>query len=151
MSILPLRNCSLSWKSTYLLIRLCQVLVAACMILSCSMQTLSCSLWDLVPWPGMEPGPPVLRVWSLLHWTTRLVPKELHSWEENTRVQKQCQTKLEQWDPTSVLSRTAAAMSCVWLLGTWDAVQTEKCPMCKIHIWLQKISIKRKKGYKMPR
>ena len=21
------------------------------------MQTLSCDMWDLVPWPGIEPGP----------------------------------------------------------------------------------------------
>ena len=29
---------------------------------------------DLVPWPGIEPGPPVLGVPSLTHWTTREVP-----------------------------------------------------------------------------
>jgi len=34
---------------------------------------LSCSVWDLVPWPGMEPGPPALGEWSLCHWTTREV------------------------------------------------------------------------------
>ena len=42
--------------------------------LSCSMQTLSCSIWDLVPWPGIEPGPPALGAWSLNRWTTREVP-----------------------------------------------------------------------------
>ena len=37
---------------------------------------LSCSLWDLGPWPRIEPGPPVaLGVWSLRHWTTRKVPE----------------------------------------------------------------------------
>ena len=36
------------------------IFVAACRIFHCSMQTLSCSMWDLVPWPGIEPGP--------LHW-----------------------------------------------------------------------------------
>ena len=30
-------------------------------------------MWDLVPWPGVEPGPPVLGP-SLSHWTTREVP-----------------------------------------------------------------------------
>ena len=29
----------------------------------------SCGMWDLVPWPGIEPGPPEFRVWSLSHWT----------------------------------------------------------------------------------
>ena len=31
-------------------------------------------MWDLVPQPGMEPGPPALGAWSLSHWTTREVP-----------------------------------------------------------------------------
>ena len=36
-------------------------LVAACM-------------QDLVPGPGIEPGPPALETQSLTHWTTREVP-----------------------------------------------------------------------------
>ena len=39
---------------------------------------LSCSAWDLVSWPGMEPGPPALEVWSLSHWTTREVPGDVY-------------------------------------------------------------------------
>ena len=46
-------------------------LVAACRILSCSMQSHSFGLWDLVPWPGIKPGPPALGAWCLSHWTTR--------------------------------------------------------------------------------
>ena len=38
------------------------------------MRTLSCGMWDLVPWPGIEPGPPALEVQSLSHWATREVP-----------------------------------------------------------------------------
>ena len=53
---------------------LCWVLVAACRIFSCGLWTPVCSMWDLVPWPEMEPGPPALGVWSLSHWTTRKVP-----------------------------------------------------------------------------
>ena len=34
----------------------------------------SCCRWDLVPRPGMEPGPPALGVQSLSHWATREVP-----------------------------------------------------------------------------
>ena len=34
----------------------------------------SCGMWNLVPWPGFEPGPPVLGAQSLSHWTTREVP-----------------------------------------------------------------------------
>ena len=46
-------------------------LVSAYGIFSCGMQTLSCSIWDLVPWPGSEPGPPALGAQSLNHWITK--------------------------------------------------------------------------------
>ena len=49
-------------KNIYLFIWLCQVLVVAC-------------TWDLVPWPGMEPGPPTLGAQSLNCWTTREITK----------------------------------------------------------------------------
>ena len=41
------------------------------------MQTLSCGMWDLVPWPRIEPRPPTLGARSLSHWTTREVPPQL--------------------------------------------------------------------------
>ena len=50
------------------------VLVVACAIFSFVMQILSCSLWDLVPWPGIEPQLPAMRAKSIRHWTTREVP-----------------------------------------------------------------------------
>ena len=31
------------------------------------MQTLHCGMWDLGLWPGLQPGSPALRVWSLSH------------------------------------------------------------------------------------
>ena len=37
------------------------------------MRTLSCSMWDLVPRPGIEPGPPALRRQSLNCWISRRV------------------------------------------------------------------------------
>ena len=47
--------------------------------LSCSRQDLlwilSCGMWDLLPWRGIEPGPPGLGVWILSHWTTRELPR----------------------------------------------------------------------------
>ena len=61
------------WLSfLYLFIWLCRVLVSTCRIFD-GMQNLSCSMWDLAPWPGMEPKPPVLGTQSLSHWTTREV------------------------------------------------------------------------------
>ena len=35
---------------------------------------LSCSMWDLVPWPGIEPGPPALGAQRLRPQTTREIP-----------------------------------------------------------------------------
>ena len=58
----------------YLFIWLHRVSVAVGGLLSCGMWTLSCGMRDLVPWPGIEPGPPALGVWSLIHCATREVP-----------------------------------------------------------------------------
>ena len=30
---------------------------------------LCCGIWDLVPWPGVEPRAPALGSWNLSHWT----------------------------------------------------------------------------------
>lgn len=58
----------------YLRIWLHLVLVTAhgTFSLLCGMQTrriFSCGLWDPLPWPGIEPGPPTLGSQSLNHWT----------------------------------------------------------------------------------
>ena len=45
------------------------VFVACGIYISCGMLTLSCGMWDQVPRPVIEPGPPALGVWSLSHWT----------------------------------------------------------------------------------
>ena len=37
-------------------------------------QGVSCDMWDLVPQPGIKPGPPALGAKGLNHWTTREVP-----------------------------------------------------------------------------
>ena len=58
----------------YLFIWQCRVLLVARGVFSCSTQNLfGCSLWDLVPWPGIEPGSSELGT-SLSHGTTREVP-----------------------------------------------------------------------------
>ena len=50
------------------------IFVEASGIFSCAMETLSYNTWNLVPWPGIEPGPAALRELNLGHWTTREVP-----------------------------------------------------------------------------
>ena len=53
--------------------------VVAWDIFNCIMWTLGCDVWDLLPWPGMEPRFPssALGVQSFSHWTTREVPYPL--------------------------------------------------------------------------
>jgi len=34
----------------------------------------TCGMWDPAPLPGVEPGPPALGAWSLIHWITKEVP-----------------------------------------------------------------------------
>ena len=53
------------------------VFTVACVVFSYSMWTLCCSMWDLVPWPGIEPRPLALGVQNLSHWTTRKAPEIL--------------------------------------------------------------------------
>ena len=62
------------FKKYLLFIWPCRVLVEAHGIffkISYDIWILCCGMWDLVPWPGMEPGPPALGVWSLSLWTPR--------------------------------------------------------------------------------
>ena len=69
-----------------------RVLVVACGIFNYVMWTLRCCIWDLIPWPGMEPRPPALGAWSLSPWTTGEVPIALSlllssmPWQECTTV-----------------------------------------------------------------
>ena len=52
------------------------VLVAAprIYIAACCVWDLHCGMWNIVSWPGIEPGFPTLGAWNLSHWTTREVP-----------------------------------------------------------------------------
>ena len=63
--------CMCVWTSPPACVCVCVCLSAPG--LNCSTQDLHCSLWNLVPWPGIEPGPSALAVRSLSHWTTREV------------------------------------------------------------------------------
>ena len=40
-------------------------------------------MWDLVTWPGIQPGPPALGALSLNHWSTRKIPRLLFK-KQNT-------------------------------------------------------------------
>ena len=42
--------------------------------LRCSIQDLCWCMWDLVPYPGIEPKSPELGPWSPSHWIIRKVP-----------------------------------------------------------------------------
>ena len=47
-----------------------QILIWVCCVLIVAGGIFSCSVWDLVPRPGIEHGPPALGAWTLSHWTT---------------------------------------------------------------------------------
>ena len=49
--------------------KICLCISLAAQGLGCGTQAHCCSLWGLVPWPGMEPGPPALRTPSFCQWT----------------------------------------------------------------------------------
>ena len=51
-------------------------LVEVCELLVVAYKFLVTSFRYLVPWPGIEPGPFVLGMWNLSHWSTREVPLE---------------------------------------------------------------------------
>ena len=46
--------------------------LAASLVVACELLVAAC-LWDLVPWPGIEPGPPALGARSLNHCAIREV------------------------------------------------------------------------------
>ena len=58
----------------------CRIFSCSMGILSCGMQTCSCGVWDLVPWPGVTPRPPICGELSLSHCTTREVPMKHFSY-----------------------------------------------------------------------
>ena len=60
----------------YLFIWLHQILVVSHLLLSCRQvgSLVVACMWDLVPWPGIEPRPPALGAWNLNHCATREVP-----------------------------------------------------------------------------
>ena len=63
------------WLARFRLQRTVTVLfVVAWWTFSWDMWALSYDMWGLVPWPGIEPRPPSLGVWSLSYWTTREIP-----------------------------------------------------------------------------
>ena len=78
---LNLLSVKISWspylfKNIYLysFIWLYLVLVVVHGVFSRCLHTLSFGMWDLVPWPGIEPGPPTLGAQSLRHCTPKEVP-----------------------------------------------------------------------------
>ena len=87
---LLVQRCSALWKVTQIFSKLCvskqyKPLICVCVcvcgvfLFGCTVLVVVCrifswGMWYLVPWPGIKPGPPTLRVWSLNHWTTREVP-----------------------------------------------------------------------------
>ena len=100
------------------------------MFISLAKSGLSCNMWDLVPWPGMEPRPATMGALSLSHRITREVPKHyfwVHLWG--------CFRKMS--NVSSRWSKANCLFHCGWalfnLLKVW--VRTKKrrerfLPLC---------------------
>ena len=82
-----------------LIIWLLRVLVAACELLvaACELFVVAC-MWDLVPWPGIKPGPPAIG--ALNHWTTREVPSciSIHNEQCQQKIRERSYFLKHQWD-----------------------------------------------------
>ena len=60
-------------KIFYIILKFLFIWLHRVLIVTHGIFGLHCSMWDLVPWPGMEPKPPALGARSLSHWITRKV------------------------------------------------------------------------------
>ena len=60
-----------SLKKNFFFICLGQVLVAIHEMFFAACRIFSCDMQGLLPWPGIEPGPPALGAQSLSQWTTK--------------------------------------------------------------------------------
>ena len=70
--------------------------------LHCGLCIFSCSMWHLVPWLGIEPGPPALGAQRLSYWTNRKVPWPLFQ-------------KITEWDFRLVEGwRCGFQLQCCW-------------------------------------
>ena len=86
--------------------------------------SLSCGIWDLVPWPGMEPGPPTLGAWSLSLKTAREVP---HFSINLKLLQKWCY-HFKQINRCSYVCRKVKSLSRVQLFATPWTVALQASP-----------------------
>ena len=123
-----------------LFIWLHQVLVTACKIFSCGLWSLNYSMWNLVSLTGMEPGPPALGAWSLIHWTSREVPVAsiflknssyflLLPWPLLIQVNFFCR-----WEALTTISTLEVTM-------TTSSLRTIGLPWVPLHFWMAKTQL----------
>ena len=72
--LLALRICLVTFPCSKFFFNFFLNLFVCTGIFGCNLWALRCGLWNLVPWPGIEPGPPVLGKQSLSHWTNQGSP-----------------------------------------------------------------------------
>ena len=54
-----------------------RTLFFVCFLIYLAVQGLTCGMWNLVAWLWIKLWPPALGAWSLSHWTTREVSKNI--------------------------------------------------------------------------
>ena len=121
---------------------------AAHRIFSWGMQTLSCGMWDLFPWPGIEPTPPALGTWSLTHWTTREVPRCMFVWEQSPDFPSFLDILECHWKGTPAVLYTLSAINSHWILKSRDITLPTKVRLVKAmvffssHVWMWELDHK---------
>ena len=104
--------------------------------------SLCCSMWDLAPWPGIEPVPPASGVLCVSHWTTREVSQSAfnvlpagwlirstfaHVEHQNEECEGEVGTAISQAKP----SATPPVLGCFWCGLDHRAVPSHR--LCAIH------------------
>ena len=72
--LLALRTCLVTFPCSKFFLKNFFNLFVCAGNFGCNLWALRCGLWNLVPWPGIEPGTPVLGMQSLSHWTNQGSP-----------------------------------------------------------------------------
>ena len=89
----------------------------------------SCGMWDLVPWPGIEPGSLALGAQSLNHWTTKPLLcffKGYHLWQHLVLPVRYAWI----WESMSLLmcfNTHPLRHPVLWFSSAWHIPQRQEC------------------------
>ena len=105
---------------------------------SCAMRALICGMWDLVPPPGIKPGPSALGGWSLSHWANRKSLKIFLMW-----------TIFFFLSLYRICCNVASALFYFWPRGIWDLSSLDQGS--NPHPWVGRQSLNGRTTREVPR